>query len=65
MMHSALVARQSETLDAIVNGKFREGEEQCAVWNEVEVDTFIRFSQFAYTGDYEGAEPQKIFERSP
>lgn len=37
----------------------KEAREQCAIWEEFDEETFLRFSQFAYTGSYDGAEPQK------
>lgn len=57
MLHSALVARQSRSLNALVNGGMREASERCADWEEVDEQTFVRFSQFAYTGDYDPAAP--------
>ncbi|KND89137.1 hypothetical protein TOPH_06232 [Tolypocladium ophioglossoides CBS 100239] len=59
MIHSALVAHQSEALNVLVNGAWKEGTEQCATWKDLYEETFLRFSQFAYTGRYDGAEPQK------
>jgi hypothetical protein len=56
-LHKALVAHQSLSLNVLVNGHLKEAQEQCAVWEEVAEDTFVRFSQFAYTGDYEAPEP--------
>ncbi|RTE75464.1 hypothetical protein BHE90_010070 [Fusarium euwallaceae] len=56
-MHSSAVACQSQALEKLVNGDMREACERCAIWCEVEPDTFIRFSQYAYTGDYRAAQP--------
>lgn len=35
----------------------KEAQERCVSWEETDEQTFIRFSQFAYTGDYNGVEP--------
>lgn len=52
-MHTALVARQSEYFNVAVNDdKYREACDGQLVLNDVDEDTFIRFTQFAYTGDY-------------
>jgi hypothetical protein len=56
-LHKALVAHQSLSLNVLVNGNLKEAKEQCAIWDEVAEDTFVRFSQFAYTGDYEAPVP--------
>ena len=58
-IHSSVVTHQSEPLAALVNGAFKEAKDQSAIWDEVDEETFIRFSQFLYTGTYEGAESQK------
>ncbi len=55
-IHSALVAAQSPSLDALVNGHMKEASEQCVKWDETDEHTFVCFSQFAYTGDYSGTE---------
>lgn len=59
IIHSALVAHQSEALNALVNGGMKEASEQCVVWDETDEETFLRFCQFAYTGSYDGADPEK------
>ncbi|KAK2594625.1 hypothetical protein QQS21_007662 [Conoideocrella luteorostrata] len=58
-IHSALVAHQSKALNALVNGHMKEATERRVVWKETSEDTFIRFSQYAYTGSYDEAEPHK------
>lgn len=56
-IHSALVAHQSPALNTLVNGELREARDGHAIWESVDEQTFVRFSQFAYTGDYDDAEP--------
>ena len=41
-----------------------EAEREYAVLEDVDEDTFTRFTQFAYTGDYAVAEPDVISSRS-
>ncbi|KAK3942607.1 hypothetical protein QBC46DRAFT_308858 [Diplogelasinospora grovesii] len=55
-MHSALVAHQSPVLERLTNGPFREAHEAHVTWDHVDERTFVRFSQFAYTGDYDGGQ---------
>lgn len=33
----------------------REANERCAIWADVDPETFVRFSEYAYTGDYQAA----------
>lgn len=35
----------------------KEAIEKCAIWQDLDEETFLRFCQFAYTGSYDGAEP--------
>jgi hypothetical protein len=58
-IHSALVAHQSAALNALVNGGMKESIDRRVVWNDVDEEVFIRFSQFVYTGDYDEAKPNK------
>ncbi|KAF3061963.1 hypothetical protein GL218_03741 [Daldinia childiae] len=56
-MHAELVARMSKPLGTLVNGEWKEGNEGFTEWPDVDEGTFIRFYEFAYTGDYKAAEP--------
>lgn len=51
-VHAAIIAKQSKALDALVNGFMKEAFVGKATFEDIEEDTFIRFSQFAYNGDY-------------
>ncbi|KAF4453642.1 triacylglycerol lipase [Fusarium austroafricanum] len=55
-LHSSIVACQSESLEKLINGGMKEANERCATLPDVDSDTFVRFSQYAYTGDYQAAE---------
>jgi hypothetical protein len=64
MLHSEAVSRLSKSLNALVNGQMKEATESCAVWEDIDADTFVRFSKFAYTGDYDAAEPRLVVSSS-
>ncbi|RSL49709.1 hypothetical protein CEP54_012297 [Fusarium duplospermum] len=56
-IHSALVAAQSSSMNNVIRqqkGRFNIP----ILWKHIDVNTFIRFSAFAYTGDYDGPEPR-------
>ncbi|KJK76739.1 hypothetical protein H634G_07780 [Metarhizium anisopliae BRIP 53293] len=59
-IHSAIVARQSDYLDKLVNGDFKEGNEKTVHWENVDEETFVCFWQYAYRGSYDipGEEPK-------
>ncbi|KAM0667206.1 hypothetical protein ACQRIU_005061 [Beauveria bassiana] len=67
-VHASLAAGQSAVLDALVNGSMQEATEGCTVWEGVDEDTFVRFGQYVYTGNYEGSvpfEPPAVEEPAP
>ncbi|CZR51297.1 uncharacterized protein PAC_01172 [Phialocephala subalpina] len=51
-VHAAIIAKQSKALDVLINGSMGEASDGKAIFEDVEEDTFIRFCQFAYAGDY-------------
>ncbi|KAG6176275.1 hypothetical protein E4U27_005335 [Claviceps purpurea] len=53
IIHSELVASLSPVLERLVKGELKEAQEGSVVWEHVDVQTFIRFSQYAYTRTYE------------
>ncbi|KAK0391205.1 hypothetical protein NLU13_0706 [Sarocladium strictum] len=63
-IHRDVVARISEPLNVLVNGNMTEAAEGKVEWPDVDEETFIRFSQYAYTGEYVEAEPRIIDEDS-
>ncbi|OAL45883.1 hypothetical protein IQ07DRAFT_547904 [Pyrenochaeta sp. DS3sAY3a] len=52
VVHSAAIAATSQQLDALVNGGMGEATTRCARIEDVKVDDFIRFCEYAYRGDY-------------
>lgn len=63
-IHLALVARSSKTLDALVTGSMEEAKRGSAQLPDIEPATFIRFTEFAYTGGYSSPMAIKIDEPS-
>ncbi|EOO01092.1 hypothetical protein UCRPA7_3362 [Phaeoacremonium minimum UCRPA7] len=57
MLHKEILARLSPALDALLNGSMREATEGVVEWDDLDEDTFVRFGQYAYTGEYDAAEP--------
>jgi hypothetical protein len=51
-VHEGAIAQLSTPLKALTQGDSPEAEAGHATWKDVSKDTFERFSQFAYTGDY-------------
>src|SRR3569833_2684403 len=58
-IHSALVAACSPALDKLVNGEFMEAQDLYAELESINEETFILFSQYAYTGDYNREMPKE------
>lgn len=52
MVHAAAIAATSLQLDALINGGMEESEKRCAKIEDVRVDDFVRFCEYAYRGDY-------------
>jgi hypothetical protein len=51
-VHEEAIANQSTALSTLMRGDMSESKAGVAAWKDVGEDTFIRFTQFAYTGDY-------------
>ena len=51
-VHAAAIAKQSPALNILINGAMAEASDGKAKFEDVQEDTFVRFCQFAYTGDY-------------
>jgi len=52
VVHEQALADQSVALSILMQGKMSESLAGEATWQDVDQETFIRFTQFAYTGDY-------------
>jgi hypothetical protein len=51
-VHAAAIAATSQQLNALINGGMEEAEKRSATIEDVRVDDFIRFCEYAYRGDY-------------
>lgn len=51
-IHTALVVAQSPVLRKLVTGSMEEAQSGRVTLEDVDEDTFARFAQFVYTGDY-------------
>ena len=52
LVHAGIIAKQSKALDALINGPMAEASRGKAILDDVQADTFERFCQFAYAGNY-------------
>ena len=52
-LHAEAIAKQSPALHALINGNMKEADSGETTFDDVSEETFIRFCQFAYSGDYE------------
>lgn len=55
---SGLIAVQSPRLSNVIRQHEGRFDDRPIVWKHVDVNTFISFSEFALTGDYNGVEPR-------
>ncbi|KAH6672841.1 hypothetical protein B0J14DRAFT_482231, partial [Halenospora varia] len=59
VVHEEAIAQLSPRLRSLMQGGLHESQTACAVWEDVSKETFKRFAQFAYTGDYSIPEGEK------
>ena len=68
LVYEEAIAQLSKPMHTLTKGNLSEAQAGCTIWKEVSKETFERFVQFAYTGDYsipdtrewdKVAEPQK------
>jgi hypothetical protein len=52
VVHAAAIAATSQQLKALMNNGMEESAMQCATLDDIEVDDFNRFCEYAYRGDY-------------
>ncbi|KAI9783212.1 MAG: hypothetical protein M1839_004052 [Geoglossum umbratile] len=63
-VHSALAASHSRPLDALINGRMSEAQNGFAVLDDIDRQTFVRFCQYVYTGNYAAADPEILLDSS-
>jgi hypothetical protein len=56
-VHTGLVAQHSSALGALVSGPMAEAKESCAILEDVDEGTFVRFVEYMYTNDYSVPDP--------
>ncbi len=64
-IHTALVAHHSDVLNNLMNGEMYEAKNGRAYLEDVDEGTFIRFSEFAYKGDYPAGRPMIWRDNAP
>ncbi|RYP27029.1 hypothetical protein DL768_011366 [Monosporascus sp. mg162] len=55
-IHSGAVLHLSPYFEALINGPMKEARDRRVVWDDIDEETFIAFSQFAYAGYYDTPE---------
>ncbi|KAK2004406.1 hypothetical protein LX36DRAFT_649960 [Colletotrichum falcatum] len=58
-IHEAVIINLSDPLRALVTNGMRESIEAKVAWEDVEMSTFTKFSQFAYEHDYTIIDPEE------
>jgi hypothetical protein len=53
MIHVAAIVSQSGALTDFVNKRMAESKSKMVLWEEVDEETFLRFCEFAYSGDFD------------
>ncbi|KIW99405.1 uncharacterized protein Z518_11393 [Rhinocladiella mackenziei CBS 650.93] len=56
-VHSSLAIHLSPVFAVLIQGHMLEAIEKRAVLDDIDVDTFVRFCEYAYTGDYSVPQP--------
>lgn len=63
-MHSALATQHSQVLAKQVGGPWKEAQEEVTALPHIDPSTFVRFSQYAYTGRYDAPKAEVIDARA-
>ncbi|KAJ5780839.1 hypothetical protein N7457_005999 [Penicillium paradoxum] len=64
-IQSGLAEHVSKPLDNLMNGPTRESKHRIAVLEEEDVETFVAFCEYAYTGDYSVPRPEPEAQEEP
>lgn len=59
-VHEAALSGLSRPLEVLLEGPFKEARESRVDWPDVDESTFVRFVEWAYTGNYREAEPETV-----
>jgi hypothetical protein len=60
IVHAALVADHSAPLARLINGSMCEAKDGIVILDDVDEQTFIRFCEYAYMGDYTPAQNEIV-----
>lgn len=64
IVHEKVISSLSKPLKALLTGSMKEAKEGRVVWDDVDEQTFVRFSQWAYVGDYDAGAPDIYLDHS-
>jgi len=59
-VHAALVADHSAPLAVLINGPMCEAKDGIATLDDIDEQTFVRFCEYAYMGDYTSAQNEIV-----
>ena len=62
VLHSELVSQHSPVFHALMHSQMKESQENRTRLNNVDSDTFARFAEFIYSGDYNTAEARIVLD---
>lgn len=63
-IHTAVVEDHSAPLAVLMNGLMREATDGIAILDDIDEQTFVRFCEYAYMGDYTPAQRQLVLAAS-
>lgn len=63
-VHAAALDKTSKVINVLLNGEMKEASEGRVEWPDMDVETFLRFMQWAYTGIYDVPEPKSILDEA-
>lgn len=63
-IHEAAFSQLSDPLKVLLNGPLKEAQTMRVEWPDVDEQTFVRFTQWAYTKSYVTEEPDIILDQS-
>ncbi|RYP75610.1 hypothetical protein DL771_002310 [Monosporascus sp. 5C6A] len=52
-IHSGAVLHLSPYFETLINGSMKEAQDRRVIWDDIDEETFVTFSQFAYAGHYD------------
>ncbi|KAK7752186.1 hypothetical protein SLS62_005930 [Diatrype stigma] len=65
LVYSGAITSLSRPLNRLLTGHMKEALEGRVVWDDIDEGTFVRFLQWAYTGDYTDLDPEIEIQHEP